>query len=55
MTNREAIDILRRELNDQLCRQPLILRDYKDPRETKRRLARLKAIQALRREEATND
>ena len=51
MTNSEAIKILRYELNYQLWVQPRIFRDYKDPRETKRRLAHLKAVRALRKEE----
>jgi len=48
MDNREAIKIIRNELNAQLHYQQIVkIRDYSDPREYKRRLAHLHAVKAL--------
>ena len=51
MDNREAIKIIRAELNGQLHYQHIVkIRDYSDPREYKRRLAHLHAVKALNNE-----
>ena len=51
MDNREAIKIIRDELNGQLHYQHIVkIRDYSDPREYKRRLAHLHAVKALNNE-----
>lgn len=48
MTNEEAVEIIRFLLNDQLYYQRCGVRSYDDKRETKRRLAFLHAVKALR-------
>lgn len=57
MTNEEAVEIFRFLLNEQLYYQRCVARSYDDKRETKRRLAFLHAVKALRNqhEEITNE
>lgn len=50
MTDKETVEIIRRELNSQLYDINILkLRDYSDPRVIKRRLAYLHAIKALKK------